>query len=107
MKRVAQVIGLPAEHREAYERYHAAVWPTVLERITASNIQNYSIFRHGELLFSYFEYVGDNYEADMAKMAADPETQRWWSVQQPLQQPLPDRAEGDWWTELPEVFHHE
>lgn len=107
MRRVAQVIGLPAEHREAYERYHAEVWPTVLERITASNIQNYSIFRHGELLFSYFEYVGDDYEADMARMAADPETQRWWAVQQPLQRPLPERAEGDWWADLPEVFHHE
>ncbi|GAA2841919.1 L-rhamnose mutarotase [Leucobacter komagatae] len=107
MRRVAQVIGLPAEHREAYERYHADVWPTVLERITASNIQNYSIFRHGELLFSYFEYVGDDYEADMARMAADPETQRWWAVQQPLQRPLPERAEGDWWADLPEVFHHE
>ncbi|RKQ85689.1 L-rhamnose mutarotase [Mycolicibacterium mucogenicum 261Sha1.1M5] len=107
MRRVAQVIGLPAEHREAYEQYHADVWPTVLERITASNIQNYSIFRHGELLFSYFEYVGDDYEADMAKMAADPETQRWWAVQQPLQRPLPERADGDWWADLPEVFHHE
>ncbi|GAA1327059.1 L-rhamnose mutarotase [Leucobacter albus] len=107
MQRIAQVIGLPAEHREEYERYHAAVWPTVLEQITRSNIRNYSIFRHGELLFSYFEYVGDDYEADMAKMAEDPETQRWWAVQQPLQRPLPERAAGDWWAELPEVFHHD
>ena len=58
MKRVASVIGLKAESREEYERYHAAVWPTVLARLTASNIHNYSIYRHGDLLFSYFEYTG-------------------------------------------------
>ena len=105
MKRVASVIGLPREHREEYERYHAAVWPGVLGRLTASGIRNYSIYRHGELLFSYFEYIGDDYEADMAAIAADPETQRWWAVQEPLQSPLDDRAPGEWWKELPEIFH--
>jgi len=29
------------------------------------------------LLFHYFEYVGDDYEADMTKMAAHPKTQQW------------------------------
>lgn len=107
MQRIAQVIGIPKEHWEEYERYHAAVWPGVLEQITRSNIRNYSIFRHGELLFSYYEYVGDDFAADMAKMAEDEETQRWWAVQQPLQRPLPDRAAGDWWTTIPEVFHQD
>jgi L-rhamnose mutarotase len=105
MKRVASVIGLPPENRAEYERYHAAVWPSVLAQLERSGIRNYSIFRHGDLLFSYFEYVGEDYEADMAAMAADPETQRWWALQEPLQQPLPDRAAGEWWKELPEVFH--
>ncbi len=79
----------------------------MLERLTAGNIHNYSIYRHGDLLFSYFEYTGDDYESDMAAIAADSETQRWWSVQEPLQRPLDDRAPGEWWKELPEVFHHE
>ena len=105
MKRVASVIGLPPENREEYERYHAAVWPTVLARLTASHIHNYSIYRHGDVLFSYFEYTGDDYDADMAAVAADPETQRWWAVQEPLQRPLEDRAAGEWWKELPEIFH--
>jgi L-rhamnose mutarotase len=105
MKRVASVIGLPPENRAEYERYHAAVWPGVLARLAASHVHNYSIYRHGDLLFSYFEYTGDDYEADMAAIAADPETQRWWAVQMPLQRPLEDRADGEWWKELPEVFH--
>lgn len=105
MKRIASVIGLPPENAAEYERLHADVWPDVLARLTASNVTNYSIYRHGDVLFSYMEYVGDDLDADMAAIAADPATQRWWAVCQPLQRPLPGRADGDWWKELPEVFH--
>jgi len=105
MKRIASVIGLDPQHRAAYEELHANAWPSVLERISRSGIQNYSIYRHGDLLFSYFEYVGDDFESDMEAMAADPETQRWWDICKPMQRPLEDRAEGEWWKELPEVFH--
>jgi L-rhamnose mutarotase len=105
MKRIASVIGMPAANREEYERLHAAVWPAVLERLTRSNIRNYSIFRHGEVLFAYMEYVGDDFDADMAAIAADPATQEWWSVCEPLQRPFPERAAGEWWMEIPEIFH--
>lgn len=105
VKRVAQVIGLAPESIDEYERVHAEVWPTVLQRLSASNVTNYSIYRHGTLLFSYFEYTGDDFDADMAAIAADPETQRWWGVCMPMQRPLPGRSEGEWWSEIPEVFH--
>jgi len=105
VKRIASVIGVQPDGIAEYERLHADVWPAVLERLSASNVVNYSIYRYGELLFSYMEYVGDDYEADMAAMAADPVTQDWWAVCMPLQAPVDDRAEGEWWKELPEVFH--
>ena len=105
MKRVASVIGLPPESVERYEELHAAVWPAVLAQISASHITNYSIYRYGELLFSYFEYLGSDYDADMAAMAADPATQEWWAVCNPLQRPVDDRADGEWWKPIPEVFH--
>ena len=41
----------------------------------------------------------------MAKMAADTTTQQWWKVCMPCQEPLPDRAEGEWWASMDEVFH--
>ena len=104
-RRVAQVIGLAEDGVEEYERLHAAVWPSVLNQIRASHIRNYSIYRHGLTLFSYFEYDGDDYQADMAAMAEDTETQRWWSLCKPLQLPIPDRADADWWSDLLEVFH--
>jgi L-rhamnose mutarotase len=84
MRRVGQIIGLKPDAIETYERLHAAVWPEVLATIHACNIRNYTIFRHGTLLFAYFEYVGEDYEADMAKMAADPKTQEWWKLTDPL-----------------------
>ena len=61
----------------------------MLEQIRRSNIRNYSIYREGTQLFAYFEYVGDDFAADMAAMAADPETQRWWALTDALQEPLP------------------
>jgi L-rhamnose mutarotase len=49
--------------------------------------------------------VGDNFEVDMAKMAADPTTQKWWAIMMPMQQPIPTRTEGEWWADMKEVFH--
>jgi L-rhamnose mutarotase len=105
MRRFGRVIGLKPEDREEYERIHAAVWPGVLQTIAACNIRNYSIFRYGDLLIAYFEYHGDDWEADQATMAADPVTRDWWKITDPMQQPVPERAEGEWWHDLPEVFH--
>ena len=104
-RRVGQAIGLKPDQIEAYERLHAAVWPEVLAMIHACNIRNYSIFRYGELLFAYFEYVGDDYEADMAKIAADPKTREWWTWTEPMQAPLATRSPGEWWATIKEVFH--
>ena len=73
--------------------------------LSASHVVNYSIYRHGDTLFSYMEYDGDDFDADMDAMAADPTTQEWLSVCMPLQRPFEDRAEGERWKELPEVFH--
>ena len=105
MKRFGQVIGLKPEHLNEYVVAHAAVWPGVLERIHQSNIRDYSIFHRNGQLFAYFEYVGDDFEGDMKAMADDAETQRWWDLMMPMQEPLADRAEGEWWSNMQEVFH--
>ena len=108
MQRIGMVIGVKPEKIEEYKRLHAAVWPEVLAMISACNIRNYSIFlkEPENLLFSFFEYHGTDYEADMAKMAADPKTQEWWAVCMPCQSPLDTRKVGEWWASMPEVFFH-
>ena len=105
MKRYGSVLGIPKADWAEYELYHAAVWPEVLKTIYDCNIRNYSIYRYGELLFSYFEYVGNDYEADTAKMAEDPKTQEWWDVMKPMQRPVAEITDGEWWHAIPEVFH--
>lgn len=107
MQRIAQVIQLRPEHEADYIRYHEQVWPSVLKTIAECNIRNYTIFLRNGTLFAYFEYHGVDYDADMRKMAADPETQRWWSIMDPMQQPLSDAAPGEKWSAMREVFHFE
>ena len=105
MKRYGSVIGVRPEKLEEYKRLHAAVWPDVLKMIKDCNIRNYSIYYKDGYLFSYFEYTGTDFDADMAKMAADSTTQKWWAVCKPCQSPLPTRKPGEWWADMEEVFH--
>ena len=105
MKRYGQLIRLKPGVLEEYKNYHAAVWPEVLDTISRCNIRNYSIFHREGTLFAYFEYHGTDYAADMAKMAADPATQRWWKIMKPMQEPVPLLPEGEWWAVMEEVFH--
>ena len=105
VKRFGRLIGLRPEVKEEYVKYHANVWPEVLQTIHDCNIRNYSIFLKDDTLFAYFEYIGDDFEADMAKMAADPKTQEWWTIMDPMQKPIATRAPGEWWAQMQEVFH--
>ena len=105
VRRFGQVIRVKADRVDEYEHLHATPWPGVLAAIRAANIRNYSIYRHGEMLFAYFEYVGEDFTADMAAMAADPVIQEWWARTDAMQEPLPERAPGDWWLTIPEIFH--
>ena len=90
------MIGLRPEKKDRYTDLHAHPWPEINAMIKQCNIRNYSIYEtelDGKVyLFSYFEYVGDDFAADMAKMAADPVTQQWWEGCKPCQAPLADRA---------------
>ena len=79
MRRYGMIIGLVKDKIEEYRSLHAAAWPDVLRMIRQCHIQNYSIYLRTledgrPYLFSYFEYTGSDFEADMAKMAADPTT---------------------------------
>jgi len=105
MKRYGQVIHLKPEKYEEYKKLHAAVWPGVLDMIHQCNIRNYSIFHRDGTLFACFEYIGNDFDADMAKMAADPLTREWWKVTDPCQQPVDSAGEGEWWSNMEEMFH--
>jgi L-rhamnose mutarotase len=112
MKRYGSVIEVRKAKIKEYKKLHAAVWPDVLKMIKKCHFSNYSIYLRKlpggrYFLFSYFEYTGKDFAADCAKMAADPTTQKWWSVCIPCQKPLHDRKQGEWWADMEEVFHQD
>lgn len=96
------VCRLRPDKRAEYLELHSAVWPGVEAMITECGIRNFTIFVRGDVLFGYYEYVGDDYEADMAKMAADPKTQEWWAAVVPCMKPLTDDGP---WVDMKEVYH--
>lgn len=108
--RYGMVTGIKPDKIAYYKELHANTWEGVLKRIKESNIENYSIYlkklEDKYYLFSYYEYVGDNYQEDMNKIAADTITQRWWRETDPCQIPLPEAAANNQiWTPMEEVFH--
>ncbi|NLX97248.1 MAG: L-rhamnose mutarotase [Rhodopirellula sp.] len=112
MKRYGMVVGLRPEKAEEYKRLHAAVWSDVLRMIHQCNIRNYSIYLRAlddgqQILFSYFEYHGDDFAADMATMAADETTQQWWALCKPCLKPLESLGDGECWAAMEELFHEE
>jgi len=112
VKRYGMVISVKEEKIEEYKRLQADAGPDILRMIKGRNIRNYSIYL-GELedgkfyLFSYFEYLGDDFDAGLKKMAADPATQKWWDICMPCLRPIEFRTEGQWWMNMEEVFHCE
>lgn len=112
MRRFGWVAKAKADMVAKYVQLHANPWPAVLERNKACNLRNYSIFLKrlpdGEqYLFSYVEYTGEDFEADMKKMAADPEVQRWWDECKPCLEAIDDLPPGEVWTTMEQVFFQE
>ena len=105
MQRYGSLIKLKPGKLAEYKELHANVWPEVLKTIRECNIRNYSIYFKNSFLFSYFEYHGNDFVADMKKMAADPHTIAWWKLTDPCQEPLETRKEGEWWASMEEFFH--
>jgi L-rhamnose mutarotase len=103
--RFGSVVRLRPEAAAEYLRLHEQVWPDVEAMLTKANLRNYTIFLFGDLLFGYYEYVGDDYAADQAMIAADPTTQRWWELTAPCQEQLVGTPSGMQWALMAQVWH--
>ena len=103
-RRFCQRAFLKHEKIDEYCDLHAAAWPEVLRTITACNLRNYSIFIMGNMVVAYFEYVGEDYDADMRRMEADPITQKWWKHTKPC---FECHEEGIYYEDMEEIFHYD
>lgn len=109
MKKVifGQLGRLKPEKIQEYEQLHGNPWPGVLQTIRDCNLQNYSIFRHEDLVFAYFEYVGEDYEADMRKMEEDPITLEWWKHTKPCFVKFSIRPDSEFYADMKQIFYFE
>ena len=105
MKRIGEMVLIRPEGLEAYKAYHANPLPGVNEMIKACNIRNYSIFQRGESMFAYYEYVGDDFAADMKKLEEDAVSQHWEELVRPLMKPIADIRDGEFWAGMEEIYH--
>ena len=91
--------------RDEYLALHRAVWPQVEATITACGIRNFTIFVQGDVLLGYYEYVGEDFDADQERMAADPVTQEWWAKTGPCQLPFREDSSAPNWEIFDEAWH--
>lgn len=103
IQRFGSLIGVKKEFEERYIILHKHTFPGVLDRIHKCNIRNYSIFLNDGILFSHFEYIGSDFKADMETMA-DETTKEWWKLTDPMQEPLKNRKQDEWWASMDLLF---
>ena len=105
IKRVGMVVGLKRDMEAKYREVHADSHPGVRDLLSEYGMQNFSIFLteiDGELYeFGYYEYVGDDFEKDMAEMDKEPRTIEWLKMCDPMQQPLPGEKS---WRQMERVY---
>ena len=102
MQRFGDVIRVPAEKYAEYVEKHDNIWPSIVEMMRQANIVNFTIFHRDGYLFKYYEYVGDDYEADMAVMDNSPVMQEWWKYSKPC---FVGHDKGEYYEDLQEVFY--
>ena len=96
---------LKKEKIEEYEALHANPWPEVQKVLHEGSLRNYSIFLEGSLVFAYFEYVGDDYEADMEKMGEDVHMQRWLTHTRPCFEEYGIHKDALYYADMKQIFY--
>ena len=105
VKRVGMVVGIKPDLIDQYKELHADSHPGVRDLLSKYHMQNFSIYLEqiGDQWyeFGYYEYTGNDYEGDMARLAREPPNIEWLAMCDPMQIPLPG-AEG--WKEMERVY---
>jgi L-rhamnose mutarotase len=73
--RTAFVLNVRPDKIDEYVEAHEHVWPEMLDALRAAGFRNYTIFRHGNQMFGYFE--SDDPDAAAAYMEAQEVNTRW------------------------------
>ena len=106
--RVGMVIKIKPEYIEEYKALHSDLNAGVRDLLTEANMHNFSIFLHqlddgNWYEFGYYEYTGDDFESDMAKLDKHPRNIEWLKLCDPMQVPL-DGYQG--WAEMEQIYYN-
>jgi L-rhamnose mutarotase len=103
VQRVCFLLQIKPERAEEYRRRHAAVWPEMLEALSAAGWRNYSLFLRGDgLLVGYLET--EDFDRARAAMDAAGVNARW-QREMAGYFDLPGAAPDAAMVPLAEVFH--
>lgn len=90
-----------------YERWHSpgAIWPEIVESISAAGVRDMEIYRVDNRLVLTME-VDEDYspEAKAAADASNPRVQAWEVLMSTFQKPLPGSAAGQKWRPMARIF---
>jgi L-rhamnose mutarotase len=98
-QRSAFVLRVRPDKIDEYVEAHRNVWPEMLDALRAAGIRNYSIFRHGNEVFGYFE--SDDLAAAGAYMSRQEVNDRW---QDAMAELLEERVPDEGPPALEEIF---
>ena len=88
-QRSAFVLQVRPDRVDEYVRAHREVWPEMLDALRGAGIRNYTIFRHGNQMFGYFE--ADDLAAVERYLAAQEVSTRWQdTMAELLEERVPD-----------------
>lgn len=107
MRKFGQICAIKDENIKKYIEYHNHIPKEIRTLIYECNIRNYSIFYRNGYLFTYYEYIGTDYDADMKKMSENTDNQKWWDLVKPLMSPVADRKPGEFWADMEMVFEQD
>ena len=105
-RKVGMVIKINPERIEEYLAAHSDTNPGVRDLLIRYNMRNFSIFmtqlEDGNYYeFGYYEYWGNDFEGDMAKLSAEPRNIEWLKLCDPMQIPLKGNTS---WKNMETIF---
>lgn len=106
--RIGMVIKIKPEYIDEYKALHSDKNSGVRDLLAEANMHNFSIFLHqlddgNWYEFGYYEYRGEDFEADMAKLAEHPRNIEWLKLCDPMQIPL-EGYQG--WAEMEKIYYN-
>ncbi|MET9423457.1 MULTISPECIES: L-rhamnose mutarotase [unclassified Streptomyces] len=104
MQRVCFLLKVRKDRLTEYRERHAAVWPEMLDALSAGGWRNYSLFlREDGLLVGYLET--DDFDAARAAMEATDVNARWQAEMADCFEALDGQRPDEAMKPLTEVFH--